>query len=304
MRKRIIVTFLTLCIPLCLPAQNAAEALGGLCVPRDPVLLSMAGAGSSMTASGPAYAAFGNPAAAALAPTTVEAGVSYAGWSPEYASLNNLAVGVAGRPAESAILTLGMARQGYPAFDPGDGTSFSPSDLLLCAGAGLKVAPALAFGATVNYQKQTLLQDYSLSGVSVSPWVQYHLDALNVAAALSRLGGKVKSGDGSAFSLPSSVKLAADYGFAFSDLCALRLALDGDYYFSGNYAVAAGLNLALADTGFLRAGYRYASPQCVLPSCLSFGAGVRFAGVGLDFAYLTASETLSGTWMAGLSYRF
>ena len=117
------------------------------------------------------------------------------------------------------------------------------------------------------------------------------------------LGGKVRSAQGSAYSLPTSLKLAADYTFAWEQV-SLQGALDADYYFSGHYCVAAGVNLGLGGIGFLRGGYRYASPQAVLPSGLGLGGGVQFKGVTLDLAVMTASPTLSGTWMAGIGYRF
>ena len=282
---------------------GSTEVLGSLRMDRNPVLLSMAGAGSTVTEVNQAFAAFGNPAAAALAPTRVEAGVSYASWMPQYLSGKSLAAGVTAHPVESFALSLGASRLSYPSIEL-DGASFDPSDLQLGVGAGLAVSRELSLGVAVNYVKQALLEDYSLSGLSVSAMAQYCLGAGNVAVGLAHLGGKVGSEDGSDFPLPTSVKLAGDYSFAFGEDFSLQCAVDGDYYFSGNYSVAAGLNLGLAGIGFLRGGYRFASKQAVLPSCLGLGAGVRFAGVTLDLAYLTASETLSGTWMVGIGYRF
>ena len=34
------------------------------------------------------------------------------------------------------------------------------------------------------------------------------------------------------------------------------------------------------------------------------GAGFAWHGISLDVSYLTASETIGGSWMAGLGYRF
>ena len=82
MKRSVLSLFLAgfLCLPaLPAAAQDAAganEAMGSLRVDRDPVLLSMAGAGFAMTSSNQAYAAFGNPAAAAFSSQKLEAGVS------------------------------------------------------------------------------------------------------------------------------------------------------------------------------------------------------------------------------------
>ena len=284
-----------------LSAQGSVEAMGGLRIDRNPAGFALAGAGSSSTAFNMAYAAFSNPAASAFVPKRVEAAVSYASWAPSYLTSRNFAAGVTGRPVESLSLSVGFARQGY---DPlAEGASFAPSDLLLGAGAGFAFSSSWSAGLTVNYMKQSLLEDYSLTGLGVSVLVQYHASDFNVAAGIVDLGGKVQSESGSSYSLPTSLKLAADYTLTFGKH-SLQLALDGDYFFSGNYAAALGLDLNLGGIGHFRSGYRFASPFAVLPSGLGLGAGLSLYGVTLDLGYMTASKTLSGTWMAGLGYRF
>ena len=274
------------------------EAMGSLRVERDPVLLSMGGAGSAMTVSSQAWAAFGNPAAAAFSKKKVEAGVSYASWAPQYAAAKNLAAGVTGHLKEKVALSLGFARQGYPGLDDDPSSVFKPSDLLIRAGVGYAVSESFSLGVTAGYIQQALLSDYSLSAFSLSAMAQYCVAGVNIAAGLSNLGGMVGYSP-----LPSSVKLAADYDLAFGE-SRVDLALDTDYYFSGNYSVAAGVNGSIGGVGFLRAGYRFASPGAAVPGYLGLGAGVALAGFTLDLSYLTASTSLGGTWMAGLGYRF
>lgn len=277
---------------------GATEAMGSLCIPRDPVVVSMAGAGSAMTVSNQAWAAFGNPAAAAFSPRTVEGAVSYASWSPKYAAAKNIAAGVTGHIKQKVALSLGFAHQGYPGMDEEPSSVFKPSDLLIRAGAGIACSESFALGLTAGYIKEALLSDYSLSAFSVSAMGQYHAGALDLAAGITNLGGKVGT-----YSLPMSVKLAAAYGLTFGE-SSVHAALDGDYYFSGNYAVAVGVNGCIGGIGFLRAGYRFASPNAAVPGYLGLGAGLALAGFTLDLSYLAASTPLGGTWMAGLGYRF
>ena len=103
MKRSVLSLFLAgfLCLPaLPAAAQNAAganEAMGSLRVDRDPVLLAMAGAGFAMTSSNQAYAAFGNPAAAAFSPQKLEVGVSYGSWAPKYAAGSQISA--PGRPS-------------------------------------------------------------------------------------------------------------------------------------------------------------------------------------------------------------
>ena len=299
------IVFLTLlCCAAILPLRaqvsaGANEAIGALRVDRDPVRFAMAGAGSSLTGAGQAFSAFYNPAAAVFSSSRVDAALSYASWSPHYAGAGNIASGVSGRVKDNVVLSVGFARQGYPGLDIEPSSSFKPSDVLIRAGAGIAFSESFAVGVTAGYAQEALLSDYSLSAVSVTAMAQYRADALNVAAGAVHLGGKV--GDG--YPLPSSLKLAADYGIDLESVV-LRFALDGDYYFSGNYSVAAGLDLGIGGVGFLRGGYRYASQGAAIPSCLGLGGGVRFSGFELNLGYLAASESLSGSWMAGLGYRF
>ena len=293
---------IVLSVPGVLRAQTA-EAMGGLRIERNPALLGMAGAGTSSTSVNMAYAAFGNPAASVRVSKTVEAGVSYANWAPQYAAGKTLSAGVTGRPTESFSLSVAFSRQGFAAIEPEPNSSFAPSDLMLGAGAGFAVSKSLSLGVSMAYMKQALLSDYSLSAIAVNALAQYRTGGLNVAAGLVNLGGKVKSESGASYAVPTSAKVAADYTLSF-EKARLQFALDADYYFSGNYSVAAGLNLGVGGIGFLRGGYRFASPHAAIPSCLALGGGVEFMGVTLDLAYLTASDVLSGTWMAGIGYRF
>ena len=278
---------------------GANEAMGSLRIDRDPVLQSMAGAGFAMTSSSQAYAAFGNPAAAAFSPKKLEAGLSYGSWSPHYTSGSNLSVGVTGHVKENVALSLGFSRIGYPGLDAEPSSAFKPSDLVIRAGVGFGISESFALGLTAGYAKEALLSDYSLSAFSVSALAQFHMEGLNVVGGVVHLGGKVAD----KYPLPASAKLATDYEIQFSG-GNLHIAVDGDYYFSGNYSVALGLNCGIGGIGFVRGGYRIASERAAIPSGLGLGAGVAWHGLSLDVSFLTASETLGGSWMAGLGYRF
>jgi len=277
---------------------GANEAMGSLRIDRDPVLLSMAGAGFAMTSTSQAYAAFGNPAAAAFSPKKVEAAVSYGSWSPHYTAANLISAGVTGH-VKKAALSLGFSRQGYPGLDFDPSSAFKPSDLIIRAGVGFGISESFAIGFTAGYAKEALLSDYSLSAISASALVQYHMEGLNIAGGVVHMGGKVASD----YPLPSSAKLAVDYEIVFGP-SNLHIAVDGDYYFSGNYSIALGLNCGIGGIGFVRGGYRIASEYAAIPSGLGLGAGLSWHGISLDVTFLTASETLGGSWMAGLGYRF
>ena len=54
---------------------------------------------------------------------------------------------------------------------------------------------------------------------------------------------------------------------------------------------------------FVRAGYRYGG-KSVIPSYASVGAGVRFAGVKVDLAYVVSSSPMANTLGVSLGYSF
>jgi len=133
---------------------------------------------------------------------------------------------------------------------------------------------------------------------------EYSGKSTHAALGVLRLGGKIVSDGGSEYSLPTSVRLAADQSFSFGGDTGITLAVDGDYFLSGNYSVAAGARLVIAGMAFLRAGYRYSSDNAVIPTHLALGGGVRLFGSTLDIAYIVSGTTLSGTLAAGLGVRF
>ena len=106
----------------------------------------------------------------------------------------------------------------------------------LVGGAGVSLSPASCFslGLNLKYAHQQLLQDYTLSAINADIFAQFHWKAFNLAAGIVGLGPKIWAAtDKVKYSLPASVKLAADYVFSF-DFLSLQLAMDADYYFSKN----------------------------------------------------------------------
>ena len=65
-----------------------------------------------------------------------------------------------------------------------------------------------------------------------------------------------------------------------------------------------GLEYCIQDIVSLRGGFHYGDPAKAIPTFVSLGLGAQFAGVHLDIAFLTASQTLGNTLMFGLGYSF
>jgi hypothetical protein len=55
------------------------------------------------------------------------------------------------------------------------------------------------------------------------------------------------------------------------------------------------------DFVFVRGGYRYGG-NSPIPSFASIGAGVKFMGCKVNFAYILGSETMANTMSFGIGY--
>lgn len=277
-------------------AVPANEALGFIRYERNPARAGMAGAGAASGFAGGAFAAFGNPVSAIASPGAIEAGVSYARWTPQINPCNNIAAGASLRLGDGFAVSAGFANQKSGQLDLGGGNSFAPSDMLIAGGLAFSLGKFLSLGASVSYAKEQILSDYALSAVATDVMLQFRAAGLGLVAGVRSLGG----GD---ITLPTSATVAASYGLDLG-IVGLALSADADYYFSGNWSAAAGADVQVMKMVHARAGYRLSSEYAVIPSHLALGIGLNLSLLSLDVAYLTASETLDGTLMAGLSLAF
>ena len=103
--------------------------------------------------------------------------------------------------------------------------------------------------------------------------------------------------------LPSSLALGLSYHYV-TGIHAIDANLDGDWYFTNNWSVAAGFTYGINDMGFVRIGYRYSSKYAAIPSHLAIGVGGKFKGVLIDFSYITLNKVVGNTFRFGLGYSF
>lgn len=278
------------------------EAFGFLRYEQNPARAGLAGAGAASAVGGGAFAAFGNPASAVLAPSKFEAAASYARRSPNVSANTDLSAGISAHAGKGLAFTAAFSRISMEKLDLG-GISYSPSQMVAGAGLAIALGGSLALGADVNYAKEQLLEDYSLSSVAADVTLQYSKGGLGLAGGVRSLGGKINSESGIASSLPTSAMLAASYNVAAGPV-GLTLCADADYYLSGNWSAAAGIEASIAGTVLLRAGYRASSELAVTPSHLALGAGLSLGFATIDIAWLTASETIGNSLVAGARVNF
>lgn len=298
MRIKLLIIPALLLAAINMHAQDGkvGEAFSFLRGDRSPVSSAMAGAGFTLIDNS-AFAAFGNPAVSALMDGRVSAGLSYRYWGPEILNENQIAASFSIKAMERLGVTAGYYRGIQP---PMDGETFRANDNNFSIGAAYSITDNISVGLNGHYAMQQLMEDYRLSSFAVDAAVQYHADNYNGALAIMGLGPKVVSQYSGAYPLPASVKLAGDYTLD-AEAFKVLFAADADYYFSGNYGISAGASFLIADIVYLRAGGRYASPTCVVPTHIAAGAGVNLGMVSLNLSYLTANSTIGNSFMAGLS---
>lgn len=277
-------------------------------IDRDPVSAGMGFAGVA-TSGEMAYSSFRNSSIIPLSANKMSFGVSGQSWAPDGVKSTNINFGAAAKVGKRLGLSIGAAYQTGEEYalmtDNGisKGT-FKPNEMVINGGAGFLVTDNLSAGVNVRLASQKLSEDNSYLAVATDIFLTYRLMDLNITAGVSSLGSSVKSASGDSFSLPASATIGTEWSKAFSDAHGLRLAADADYFFSGNVTAAAGAEYSFKNMLFARAGYHFGSKDAVLPSFAAVGLGVRFFGISLDVAFLTANDVIGNTLTFGLGYRF
>ena len=275
------------------------EALTFTRIDRNPVTSAFAGAGSASMA-GVAWSAFSNASVLPFYDGTLDASVSYQNWAPGLWKAMHVNAGVAYKVSPSLGVSVGYALQKGAELE-----GFKPADQVIALGLAYGLGEKWALGVNGRYAMQQLTGSVRYAGFSGDAFVAFRPSgALRLTAGVSTLGTSVAAASGASFRQPASAKVAADWVLALGEKHAFEVVADGDYFFSGNYAAAAGLQYAWNGMVFLRGGYRYASEGCVIPTHAALGAGFKLAGFRVDVSWLTASEALGNTLCVGLGYGF
>ncbi len=304
MRKR----WLLLAAVLLLAGKGFAQegdALPFSRIDRNPVTSAFAGAGAAYNGTA-AYSAFGNAALLPFYGGTLDAALSYQRWSPGLSLSNNVSVGAACKITPRLGFSLGYTLENGASYEvyegPGEASGvFYPKNHVLAFGLGAGITEMFGVGVNVRYVREVAAPESICSGVNADLFAACQPSpGLRLTAGLSTLGTRV---DGT-WKQPASLKAAANWGTVLGGDHALDLMADADYFFSGSFSAAAGIQYAWRQLLYVRAGYRLAPAACVIPSHLALGLGVRYHGFGLDVSWLTASVPLGHTLNLGLSYSF
>lgn len=288
-----------------MPFLAAQDALPFTRIDRNPVTSAFAGAGAASNGTA-AYSAFGGAAMLPFYNGTLDAAVSYQRWSPALSLSNNVSVGAAYKITPRVGLSLGYTLENGASYDvyesPGAPSGkFYPKNHVIALGFGAGITDFVSVGLNVRYAREILAPGAMHDGFNADLFAGFQLnEGLRLTAGVSTLGTLVEK----TWKQPASLKVAVDWAPLMTGNHVLDIMADADYYFSGSFSAAAGLQYTWKQLLFVRAGYRYAPEASVIPRHLALGLGVQFYGLRLDVSYLTASSTLGNTLNLGLAYSF
>lgn len=288
---------------------QGTDALPFTRIDRNPATSAIAGAGSASNATS-AYSAFSNASMLPFYQGKLDASVSFQLWAPSSAKSTNIAAGVSYKISKRVGLSLGYALQSGAAYDVQDydglvSGTFSPKCHVVALGAGFGIGEHFSVGVNARFAMQKPSVDLSYNGFSGDVFVAYAINKdLRFTAGVSTLGTNITAYNKKTFAQPTSIKVAGNWGIGFAEVNRIDIMADFDYYFSKNVSAAIGAQYYWNETVFIRAGYRYSSQYCVIPSHLGIGIGAKFYGVKIDLSYLTASKALGNTLCIGLGYAF
>lgn len=292
---------------LLFPVLSNAQSLPFVAAETDAASLGTAGANLTQTHS-IANAAFSNVAAVPFSDVKFDAAAGYTMWQPSSIGSNMINVGAAYNMKDKFGVAFGFMYGMNPAYDITDASGavkgqFKPSDIYVNAGFAWRFLPYLSLGANVGYATSSLAEGHSYGALAADVFLMGKFNGFKVTAGVANVGTSVKAAGGADFCIPGSIALGAGYEALFAEKHSIDILLDADYYFSGWLAVAAGAAYTFNDLVSVKAGYRYGGTS-PLPSYASVGAGVKFAGVKLDLAYMLASGPMKNTLAVSVGYSF
>lgn len=325
--KRTLVYLLLLATPLSsLHAQEDVApvntgAANYLTIPADARSAAMGGAGVALP--GGDNAIFHN-GATSLSDDARKGGAAYtySPWMRDYESGFSLhSLGGFYKINKRNAVLLGFCYFGYPKIE-GVGEELSdihPKEMAIEAGYAYEVIRNLSVSATFKYLYSDMGKVGNSSGASSVAFdvgVLYKQEINNweganwsVGVQASNLGPKMKYLT-SKEALPAMVKVGGATDLPFSPMNRLTLTADLGYRLSPAdvqaFNASAGAEYTLMEHFMLRGGYHYGDKDKGDASYATAGAGVKYEGVHLDFAWLFGGHDClaRNTFWLSLGYSF
>lgn len=292
-----------------------------LTIPSDARSAAMGGTGVAFTGGDDAI--FHN-GATSLSDDARKGGVTYtySPWMRDYESGFSLhSLGGFYKINKRNAVLLGFRYFGYPKIDGmgEESSSVHPKEMAIEAGYAYEIIKNLSVSATVKYLYSDMGEVGNSSGASTVAFdlgVLYKQEIKNwegaswsVGAQASNFGPKINYLT-SKEALPAMVKAGGAADLPFLQMHRLILTADLGYRLFPDdvqaFSASAGAEYRWMEHFMLRGGYHYGDKDKGDTSYTTAGAGVKYAGVHLDFAWLFAgSDCLArNTFWLSLGYSF
>lgn len=273
-------------------AQGGADALPFVRTDFGPALTGTAGAAVASAEAGP-WSAFRGAAAMAF-PGSLQ------GAAGEF----RLTDGNAGFSAAGMAKLAGKIGLGFGlSYLGGDKiASYRTNNFLLSTALAYSITDNFSLGANLRFARQNLMESVSYNGVSMDINALAKIGySVTASFGLSALGNKVESASGTAYVQPANIYAGAEYVYG---LDRNKLAVDAmaEYYFSGNFGAAIGASFTYDGMVTARAGYRFASEWCVLPSHFAAGLEGRFGSFSVNASLAMMPAAYVACFGAGFSF--
>lgn len=132
------------------------------------------------------------------------------------------------------------------------------------------------------------------------------VSGIRIAAGVRNIGGKIKSSEGSSFSLPASVSAGVAYRFVNTEQHHIEAGADADIFIDGGASASVGVEYSYRNAAFARLGYNYATDKAPVPSFASVGIGFRIRSIRIDASYILPEKESpqKNTFSAGVGIWF
>lgn len=146
----------------------------------------------------------------------------------------------------------------------------------------------------------------SICAAPVDAFALADVSGIRIAAGVRNIGGKIKSSEGSSFSLPASVSAGVAYRFVNTEQHHIEAGADADIFIDGGASASVGVEYSYRNAAFARLGYNYASDKAPVPSFASVGIGFRIRSVRIDASYILPEKESpqKNTFSAGVGIWF
>lgn len=277
-----------------------AQSLQFLNIPADARTAALANASVALPAG--TFAVESGMAATVLDSGTMAVGSSYGSWAPKTAKMGLVNVGGWYRFDKVSVGLAGRycLEQPYDVFSDSAKPlgSFTPREFNVGVGVAFQVADPFSIGVTARFVSSAIADKASGTAVGADISAMYAADGFRAALGVCNLGTKISYGKAD-YAQPAYARLGGAYSAA-----GFTAGAEVDYLFAGALMAGLGLEYCIEDIVSLRGGFHYGDAAKAIPTYASLGLGVKYAGVHLDFAFLTASKTIGNSLLLTLGYAF